>query len=509
MNVALAAFPILLILYLMVGRRWGASRAGVAGYLAAVVLAFSVFGAGIDVIGVAHAKSLLLSFDVLYIVWAAYLHFRIADEAGAIAALGQGLRRLTADPGMLALVLGFAFASFLQGIGGFGVPIAIVAPMLVGLGFDPLAAIVVPAVGHSWSVTFGSLGSSFQALIASTGLPGEALEIPSAALLGLMAIGAGFGTAHAAAGWSAVRRLWLSILLLGGGMGLVQFGLAAAGLWNVAATGAGAAGLGLSVWLAARDRTGRQGEQAGAGGESRGAIRAAFAAYGALVAIMLLVQLVSPVKEFLGQAALKVSFPEVGTAIGFTVPAETGRVIPWFSHGGAVLIYASMAGYAIFRRAGLYETGASQRILRDTLSGVRASTISILAMVAMASVMGHAGMTDALARWMAAAVGVGFPLISPWIGAFGAFMTGSNTNSNVVFAALQQRTAELLSLSVPWLLAAQTAGGAIGSVAAPTKIVVGAATAGLGGREGEVIRKVAGYVVPLLLILSFILWLVA
>jgi lactate permease len=125
----------------------------------------------------------------------------------------------------------------------------------------------------------------------------------------------------------------------------------------------------------------------------------------------------------------------------------------------------------------------------------------------MAGVMSHAGMTDTLARGMAAAVGAAFPLISPWIGAFGAFMTGSNTNSNVVFAALQQRTAEILALSVPWVLGAQTAGGAVGSVIAPTKIVVGAATAGLEGREGEVIRKLARYVLPLLLLLSAVLWL--
>jgi lactate permease len=220
---------------------------------------------------------------------------------------------------------------------------------------------------------------------------------------------------------------------------------------------------------------------------------------------MLLIQLVGPVNEALGAAALRIEFPEARTADGFIVPAEPGRVIPWFSHGGAILLYASLAAYLIFRRTGLYTPGAGARVLRGTVRGVRASTISILAMVGMASVMGHAGMTDTLARWMAVAVGAGFPLISPWIGALGAFRTGSNTNSNVVFAALQLRTAELLGLSVPWLLAAQTAGGAVASVAAPTKIVIGAATAGMEGREGEVIRRLAGYILVLLVALSLML----
>ena len=72
-------------------------------------------------------------------------------------------------------------------------------------------------------------------------------------------------------------------------------------------------------------------------------------------------------------------------------------------------------------------------------------------------------------------------------------MTGSNTNSNVVFAALQMRTAELLGYSVAIILAAQTSGGALGSVIAPTKVVVGASTGGMAGREGEIMRKMLVY----------------
>jgi lactate permease len=71
----------------------------------------------------------------------------------------------------------------------------------------------------------------------------------------------------------------------------------------------------------------------------------------------------------------------------------------------------------------------------------------------------------------------------------GAFMTGSNTNSNVVFAPLQKQAAELLLISVPIILAAQTTGGALGSMLAPAKIIVGCSTAGLAGQEGEVLKK--------------------
>ena len=72
-------------------------------------------------------------------------------------------------------------------------------------------------------------------------------------------------------------------------------------------------------------------------------------------------------------------------------------------------------------------------------------------------------------------------------------MTGSNTNSNVIFAALQQRTAELLRMSVLVILGAQTAGGSLGSMLAPAKVIVGCSTAGLAGREGEVLKRTLVY----------------
>jgi lactate permease len=122
----------------------------------------------------------------------------------------------------------------------------------------------------------------------------------------------------------------------------------------------------------------------------------------------------------------------------------------------------------------------------------------------MAIVMENSGMTDALARGLADFAGKFFPLVAPWIGALGAFMTGSNTNSNVVFGLLQVRTAQLLGLSVAIILAGQTAGAGLASVIAPAKIVVGTSTAELAGREGEVMRKMLPYIIILLLLTSLL-----
>ena len=500
MNFILALFPILIILALMVGFRLGASRAGAAGYLSALVIAITAFGANPHLLAVAHGKALLLTIDVLYIIWMAFLLFRVADEAGAIKTIGGALPHLTADRGMQALIIGWAFASFLQGVGGFGVPVAVIAPIMVGLGFPPLSAVVIPSIGHGWAVTFGSLGSSFNAMMAATGLPSDLLGPPAALFLGVAGLGVGLMVAHAAGGWSAIGRLWRPILIIGVVMGSAQFIGVFAGLWNIGSFLGGLAGLLVGFPLARRYR----GDTEDNGEFNSRQLWIALSGYAVLVGITLGIQLIPSVRNLFGRFVFTLQFPEVRTSLGYITSAGVGRKIPIFRHAGAILFYSSIIAYLIYHRAGWYQPGAAGRIIGGTIRRVMSSSVGIASMVAMAVIMQHAGMTEILARGLAEGMGVFFPLASPWIGALGAFMTGSNTNSNVVFAALQMRTAQLLGFTAAIILAAQTSGAALGSVIAPTKVVVGASTGGMEGREGEVMRKMLAYTGVLVLVISLL-----
>jgi lactate permease len=482
--------------------RWGAAKAGPIGWFTAIIIAVLRFGAGLELLALAQAKALLLTLDVLLIVWGAFLLYRVADEAGAIAILGKAIPRLTSDHGMQALLIAWVFASFLQGVGGFGVPVAVTAPILIGLGFSPLVAVVMPAIGHGWTVTFGSLASSFQALMASSQIDGGLLAAPVALLLGIAGLASGYMVAHVADGWRGVRRLAFPVFVLAISMGVIQYLIAIAGLWSIASLGAGLGGL-LTGLLLARRYRGEVAESAGPRLDQR-RVALALSGYAALIVFTLVIQLVTPVREFLGQFVIRLSFPELTTSTGFSTAAGVGRSIPLFRHAGAILGYSALLSYFLYRRAGFYGPNAGRRIISGTISRVIPSSLGIAAMVSLAVVMSHAGMTDALARGVAQGVGAFFPIASPWIGALGAFMTGSNTNSNVVFAMMQRRTAELLGHSAPVILAAQTAGGAVGSVVAPTKVVVGASTAGMAGNEGTVMRRLFPYIAILIALLSLL-----
>jgi lactate permease len=493
MSFTLALIPILLILGLMLGLRWGAARSGGAGYLSALLIAVLFFGAGPELLAVAHMKALLLTIDVLLIIWAAFLLYRVADEAGAIGIIGEALPHLTPDRGMQAVIIGWVFAAFLQGVGGFGVPVAVIAPILVGLGFTPLAAVVIPSIGHGWAVTFGSLGSSFNALLAATGLP-EALLAPHAALfLGAACLASGFMVAHAAGGYPAVRRLFGPVLITGVVMAAIQYLVTTSGPWNIGAFTASLAGLLVVFPLAYRRRSEPRIQEKNTKLEIR-PLLVALSGYAILILVTLGIQLIPAIKDWLGQVRIEIFFPEVRTSLNHITPAEPGRSIKIFGHTGTILLYSATLAYLVYRLAGFYRPSAAQRIVHGTIQRVMSSSVSIASMVAMAVIMEHAGMTDALARGLAQSTGRFFPLVSPWIGALGSFMTGSNTNSNVVFGALQLRTAELLGYSAAIILGAQTAGAALASVLAPTKVVVGASTAGMSGKEGDVMRKLLAYV---------------
>lgn len=507
-NWVLAFSPILVVLVLMIGFRWGGLKAGPAGCLAAMLVAAIHFGADGELLVYAQLKGVLLTLFVLYIIWMALLFYHTADEVGAVEAIGVGLPRLTADRGLQALLLGWIFSAFLQGAGGFGVPVAVIAPLLVGLGFPRLNAVVIPSLGHAWAVTFGSLGSSFYALMAATGRSGAEMAPWGAIMLGFSCLTCGAAVLWAAGGPRTLRQHLVPMLFIGASMATIQYVIVTNGFWELGGLGGGLTGLALSLLLFRLPRY-RGGIAQRKDVDPQGStlpLRLALAPYALLILVIIGGQLVPPVKALLGQVVIRVEFPELSTSSGWVTPAETGRTINLFGHAGALLLYASIASYLLLRWQGHCQPGAVGRIKRHTVRRAVRSSVGIATMVGMAVVMQHAGMTRTLAEGVAAAVGDAFPLASPFIGALGAFMTGSNTNSNVVFGSFQQDAAALLGLNVLIILAAQTAGAALGSVFAPAKVIVGASTVGLGGKEGPVLKKVMVYGLVLVAAASVATW---
>ncbi len=491
-NWLLALLPVLSVLFLMVGLGWGGSRAGMAGFIVALFLSLTIFGGDLLLAAVAVAKSVFLAADVLYIVWMALFFYNVTNEAGAVAVIGRSLPRLTSDRAAQSLLISWVFVSLLQGVGGFGVPVAVVAPLLVGLGYTATQSVIMASLGHGWAVTFGSLGTSFVALTAVTGLSGEALAHDAALILGMACLFSGALVAYVSAGFKGFLRSIPMLLIVGAAMGLTQWWIATNGMWTLGSTSGALAGAVVGVlFVLSPLHSGRALAGSEKGGDHPRSIALALAAYIILLVLAFSANLIGPLEQLVDSLIIQVEFPAVATDFGWQVPAESGRKISVFGHAGAILFYAGVIAFLLYRRAGYLEKPSVWReIWAKVRKSASKSTISILALVAMAALMTHSGMTQIIARGISETVSEQlYPLFAPFIGALGAFMTGSNTNSNVVFGALQQETATLLALSVPIVLAGQTAGASLGSVLAPAKIIVGCSTVGLGGQEGPVIRR--------------------
>nr|MBN1230140.1 L-lactate permease [Anaerolineae bacterium] len=372
-----------------------------------------------------------------------------------------------------------------------------------------------------WAVTFGSLATSYLALLAATGMPGEAIAPEAALLLGIAGFFSGAIVAWVSSGWKGLLRGVPALLILGAVMGFVQYLLATNGLWTLGATGASLVGLLTAVGLTRLPFYNRahhsensppvsSQEPAAEDGKKR-SLLIALSAYAVLIVLAFAINLIKPLNDlFKSSVVLVLNFPELATSAGWSTPAEAGRKISLFGHPGAILLYSSLISYGIYQIAGYYQKGAPNRIAKKVVKGAIKSSLGIAAMVGMATFMSHAGMTNLLARGISESVGSRiYPAVAPFVGALGAFMTGSNTNSNVVFGALQLQTAELMGLSVTLILAAQTAGGALGSVLAPAKVIVGCSTVGLGGDEGKVIGKMLLYGLIPVAVVALIAWLLA
>ena len=491
-NWLLALLPVTTVLFLMVGLGWGGSRAGSAGFLVALFLSAAVFGGGVELAAVAIGKSILLAVDVLYIVWMALFFYNVTNEAGTVALIGRSLPRLTSDRAAQSLLISWIFVSLLQGVGGFGVPVAVIAPLLVGLGYTATQAVIMASLGHGWAVTFGSLGTSFVALTAVTGLPGEALAHDAALVLGMASLFSGVLVAYVSAGWNGLLRTIPMLLIVGAVMGLTQWWIATNGMWTLGSTtGALAGAIAGVLYVLSPFHRGRTKTAVTGDADQSRSLPLALAAYVILLLLAFSINLIGPLETLMDSALVQIEFPAVSSSFGWEAPQELGRKISIFGHAGAILFYAGCITFLLYRRAGYYESpGVWGGIWTKVRKSAQKSTISILALVAMASLMTHTGMTQLIARGISETFSAAvYPLFAPFIGTLGAFMTGSNTNSNVVFGALQQETATLLALSVPIVLAGQTAGASLGSILAPAKIIVGCSTVGLGGQEGPVIRR--------------------
>jgi len=500
----LSFLPILSVIVLMLLFKWGALRAGAMSWLIAAAISLIAFGGSWYILAWSQVKALLLAVNMLVIVWGALLLYSLTSEVGAIHAIGEFIPRLSNDRSIQLLLIAWLLTSFLQGMGGFGVPVAVCAPILVGMGYDPILAIVMTAIGHGWAVSFGSMASAFESLIAVSATPGILIAPFAAILLAVSFIPTGVIITYLGTGWKGVRHTFPAILIVSLTMGTSLYLLNILGLWSLATIGPSLVGI-LTLVLLTRLPAYHGVIPADTADNPRLSskdLALLLSPYIFLVVIGFSVVLIRPLNTFLNQVSISFAYPEIVSGLGFVTPAGASSAFHPFTHAGMVLLASVVLSSILLKRNGLLTKSSPRRILSLTAHNAIDASLGVVVMAGVSTIMTHVGMTSNLAQGIAVTVNSYiYPVVVPFVGLLGSFLTGSNNNSNILFGALQAEAATLLKLNVPLILAAQNAGASLGSVMSPTKLIVSCTTVGLGGQEGKVLRKMAGYgLIPIIII---------
>ncbi len=521
----MAFLPIVALLVLMVKFQWGATEAAPVGLIITIITGIAFYKADIQLIAAESAKGIWSAIPILLIIWTAILMYQVGDEARAFLVIRNGMKKLLPNELLLVMAMGWIFESFLQGITGFGVPVAVGSPLLMGIGVSPMWSVIIPLLGQAWGNTFGTLAAAWDALAGAVGfMPGtdEYLKTAlwAAIFIWLWNAVTGFAICWFYGKGKALKKGFVAVLLLslvqgGGQLLLSQINT------TLSCFIPSCLSLGLILLLGKLRLYGDEWSIEDSPIMTRAKLSAdesevappnmtliqAFVPYILLSVLTLVVLLVKPIGDFLSQVSIGFAFPETVTGYGFVNHAyQSFSPLQPFTHASMFLLVSSILGLLYYRRHGWIARGSTKGIFARSVAITIPSGIAVVGLVIMSKVMSGTGQTVVLANGIASVLGKVYLIFAPFVGLIGTFMTGSNVSSNILFADFQATTSSLLGVEPTAVLGAQTAGGAIGSAVSPSKIILGTTTAGILGTEGAVLKRILSITVPITILIGAIVF---
>ena len=546
MSITLLAFvaliPIIVALVLMVGLRMGAMKAMPIAWLTCALGAFFVWELPASYIAALSIQGLISAAGVLVIVFGALLILHTLQYSGAMETIQHGMQGVSKDMRVQAIIVGYMFAAFIEGAAGFGTPAALAAPLLLALGFPPLAAAVLCLVFNSFPVTFGAVGTpvivgfgaSIKTVVEAAVMAGHyqsldyffkvigetatLMHVPMAIILPIFMLGfmtRFFGPKRS---WSEGFAAWKFCLFAAFAFVVPYLILA----WTVGpelpSLVGGLIGLGIiitgakkgfcvpkTVWTFG-DHSKWDSSWTGSisfGGKTEFKPHmsqfSAWLPYILIGAILVVTRVdglglkgwlndhgVIPFNNILGYSNVNDSLKLL--YLPGTIPFMLVAVMTIFMHGMSM------------------EKAA--KAWKDTIVKMKAATISLIASVALVKIFQGSGVNPALADQiaagtvqalpsmplamataMASVLGPIWPFVASYVGGLGAFITGSNTVSDMLFGMFQWDIAGQLGLPRTIIISAQAAGGAMGNMICIHNIVAVCTVVGLINREGDILKR--------------------
>ncbi len=524
--------PIAAVALFLVGLRWPASRAMPICYLVAASLALFLWRVPFATVAAASVNGFIIALTLLYIIFGALLLLNTLQRSGGLGVIRAGFTSITPDRRIQVIIIAWLFGAFIEGVAGFGTPAAVAVPLLVGLGFPAMAAVMAGMIIQSTPVSFGAAGTPIL-IGVNTGLSTDEV--------------AEYATTHGFAEWSDF---------------LAHIGFKVAVLHGITGTLIPLIVVAMMTRFFGPNRSFREGLLVW-----RFALFAAFAmtipymtvAYfigpefptiiGSLTGLAVVVTaaragFLMPPRENAWDFAPREEWDEdwtgtvqihedadpdrmhialawlpylfvAGLLIFTRLDAEAFNVKGWIT--AQQIVWPEMLGTAIsakvqplylpgtvFVTVSLITLALHGLEVREFFGAVKdsgkltfAASTALVFTVPMVQVFinsgggaaGYPQMPIALAEGAAGLAGGSWPIFAPFIGGIGAFVAGSNTVSNMMFSLFQFDVGQRIGVDPTWVVALQAVGGAAGNMICVHNVVAASAVVGLLGKEGVVIRK--------------------
>lgn len=495
LSALVAAVPLGVVLLLMGVFRKGGLLASACGLVSATALALTVWHMPFLLAAWSIAYGFLFAvWSILWIVFNALWLYNLSVKAGSFELLRRWMaKHASGDACIQAILVAFSFGALLEGSAGFGAPVAVTGFLLVGLGFEPIRAVVVALIANTAPVAFGALGVPIVALAGVTGLDLMKLSSMVGRQLPLLSFILPAYLAFVVAGFKGVRQSWPAALIAGTSFAGAQF--LVSNLWGPFVTDIVAALVSiaaLTAYLKIWPRTATQPLEFAVAVEPNGhpaheplSLRAAISAWlpwSALSAVMILW---SYLKLF-QRAQFPITIAGLHNAVLITLYQKPYAAIYSFQPltGGTAVLVASILTALCFRvKPAVFLESGFKALRQLAMPG-----LTVLMIVGLAYLFNYSGMAYTIGGAVAAA-GPVFPILSSYLGWIACFLSGSDTSSNLLFGNLQVAAAHNLHLSQVLLAATNSSGAVTGKMISPQNIAVGVTTVGLIGKEGSVLRR--------------------
>ncbi|MCA9139819.1 MAG: L-lactate permease [Planctomycetales bacterium] len=541
----LAFAPILVVAILLVAMRLPASRAMPIAYISVVVLAFFVWRLDVATIAAASINGLVVTAQLLFIIFGAILLLNTLSESGGLAVIRRGFTDITPDRRVQVILIAWLFGSFIEGSAGFGTPAAVCVPLLVGLGFPAKSAVVSGMLIQCTPVSFGAVGTPilvgvknglsgsdrvvkyaqselgttadvWQTILPLVGGRVALVHMICGALIPLFVVAVMTRYFGANRSWREGLRIWKFALFASLAMTIPSTVIAnTLGPEFPSLIGA-LVGLALTVpmarwgWLLPKEPAWDFTESADWPADWNGnveirlkdaghqlSIFRSWLPYLMIASLLVLTRLPYPtfgasemtIGGLLKQVTVPTSAETTKNLFGSAVSIQP--VAPLYLPG-ALFIVVCMLTIPLHRMSKEAVVAATTRSMQMVVSASLALMFAVpMVQVFINSSGGEAGwsaMPEVLAGGVSSLVGGAWPLLSPFVGGMGAFVAGSNTISNMMFSLFQFQVGQNIGADPFWIVALQAVGGAAGNTICVHNVVAACAVVGLVGREGDIIR---------------------